>query len=66
VLAGLRTTFIEIRERYGRTADVGPTSYAEQALQVDPTADAALLRADAVDVVQRFIASAVRETTLFR
>jgi hypothetical protein len=56
-LAGLRTTFIEIRERYGRTADVGPASYAEQALQVDPTANAALLHADAVDVVQRFIKS---------
>jgi hypothetical protein len=56
-LAALRTTFIEIRERYRRTADIGPTAYAEQALQVDPTADAALLRADAVDVVQRFIAA---------
>ncbi len=63
-LAGLRTTFIEIRERYGRTADIGPTAYAEQALQVDPTADAALLRADAVDVVQRFIASAREDSSL--
>ncbi|MEX1142692.1 MAG: hypothetical protein WD993_09690 [Thermoleophilaceae bacterium] len=55
-LSALHTTLIEIRERYRRTADVGPVAYAEQALQVDPTADAALLRADAVDVVQRFIA----------
>lgn len=56
-LAALRTTFIEIRERYRRTADIGPTAYAEQALLVEPTADAALLRADAVDVVQRFLAA---------
>lgn len=55
-LAALHTTLIEIRERYRRTADVGPVAYAEQTLQADPTADASLLRADAVDVVQRFLA----------
>lgn len=54
-LAGLRSTFIEIRERYGRTSDRGPIAYAEQARLVDVEADEASLRADAVDVVQRFI-----------
>jgi len=53
-LDSLRTTFIEVRERYIKTADSGPTGYAEQAKEVEPDADAATLRADAVDVVQRF------------
>lgn len=56
-LAGLRSTFIEIRERYSRASDSGPAAYAEQALQVEPAAVEALLRADAVDVVQRFFAT---------
>ncbi len=53
-LDSLRTTFIEVRGRYVKTTDSGPTGYAEQAKEVDPSADAATLRADAVDVVQRF------------
>lgn len=56
-LVPLRTTFIEVRERYVKTTDSGPTSYAEQAGEVEPGADAAMLRADAVDVVQRFFTS---------
>lgn len=56
-LASLRTTFIEVRERYANTTDGGPVGYAEQALQVEPEADEALLRADAVDVVARFFAA---------
>ena len=55
-LPALRTTFVEIAERYGRTRDIGPRSYAEQALEVEPDGDERLLRADAVDAVQRFIA----------
>jgi hypothetical protein len=53
-LAALRTTFLEVRERYAKTTDRGPRGYAEQALEVEPEADEALMRADAVDVVQRF------------
>lgn len=53
-LPGLRSTFLEVRERYGRPTDIGPTSYAEQSLQVDPESDAATLRADAIDAVERF------------
>jgi hypothetical protein len=56
-LVPLRTTFLEVRERYMKTTDIGPASYAEQALEVEPEADGALLRADAVDVVQRFFAA---------
>lgn len=55
-LPPLRSTFLEVRERYLRTTDSGPIGYAEQALEVEPDADVALLRADAVDVVQRFFA----------
>jgi hypothetical protein len=53
-LATLRSTFLEVRERYRKPSDVGPHAYAEQAVQVDPAADEAELRADAVDVVHRF------------
>jgi hypothetical protein len=53
-LPGLRSTFVEVRERYARPGDIGPTSYAEQALQVDPELDQATLRADAVDAIERF------------
>lgn len=55
-LKSLRTTFVEVRERYAKTADSGSVGYAEQALEAQPEADAAELRADAVDVVQRFFA----------
>lgn len=54
-LPALRTTFVEIAERYAKTTDIGPRSYAEQALEVEPDADRHILRADAVDAVQRFL-----------
>lgn len=53
-VGSLRTTFLEVRERYRRLADIGPRSYAMQAVQVDPEAHDAVLRADAMDAVQRF------------
>lgn len=56
-LPSLRTTLLEVRERYVKTTDSGPVGYAEQALAVEPDADPALLRADAVDAVQRFFAA---------
>lgn len=42
--------------RYMRPNDFGPSSFAEQSLQVDPELDPATLRADAADVVDRFVA----------
>lgn len=53
----LRSTLLEVRERYHSTRDAGPTAYAESTLMVDPGADPAQLRADAVDIVQRFCAA---------
>jgi hypothetical protein len=38
-LAPLRSTFIEVRERYRKPTDAGARAYGEQAVQVDPTAD---------------------------
>jgi hypothetical protein len=55
-LPALRTTFVEIGERYAKTTDIGPHSYAQQALEVEPDVDEHILRADAVDAVQRFLA----------
>ncbi len=56
-LPALRSTFLEVRERYANTTDVGAVGYAEQALEVEPEANANELRADAVDAVQRFFAA---------
>ncbi|HVZ37584.1 MAG TPA: hypothetical protein VG963_34420 [Polyangiaceae bacterium] len=56
-LMQLRSTFLELRERYMKTTDSGPRGYALQAAAVDVSAEAARLRADAVDVVQRFFAA---------
>jgi hypothetical protein len=50
----LQSTFLEVRERYRDTSDIGPRAYAEQAIQVDPQALEPVLRADAVHAVQRF------------
>jgi hypothetical protein len=54
-LGSLRSTFLELRERFKAPGDAGPSGYAAQASQVDLEASDAQLRADAVDVVQRFI-----------
>ncbi len=59
----LRTTFLEVRERYRRPTDDGPRFYAEQALMIDPEANEALLRADAVDASARFFAELERGST---
>jgi hypothetical protein len=56
-LGPLQSTFLEVRERYRDTSDIGPRAYAEQAIQVDPQANEAELRADAVDAVQRLFTS---------
>jgi len=53
-LPALRSTFVEVRGRYFRPSDIGPSSYAEQALQVDPELDRPTLGADAVDAIERF------------
>jgi hypothetical protein len=53
-VAHLRSTLLEVRERYRETTDPGPRGYALQAVQVELDADERLLRADAVDIVQRF------------
>lgn len=57
VLPALRSTFLEVQARYTQTSDAGPSAYADQALQVEPEANESELRADAVDVVQRFFES---------
>ncbi len=55
-LEPLRTTFLEVRARFVGIADSGPVGYAKQASEVQPEVSEAELRADAVDVVQRFLA----------
>jgi len=53
-LLALRSTFLEVRERFRRTTDYGPQQYAEQAEQANPGGDLAMLRADAVSAAQEF------------
>ena len=55
-LPALRSTLIEVRERYRRTSDDGPSRFAEESLKVDPSLDAARARADAVTAVTIFMA----------
>jgi hypothetical protein len=55
--AALEGTFLEVRERFRRTTDFGPTQYAEQAEQANPGGDVALLRADAVSAAGDFFDS---------
>lgn len=54
-IRALRSTFLELRERYRLVIDPGPRGYAAQAIQVEIEGDERLLRADAVDIVQRFL-----------
>lgn len=55
-IAQLQTTLLEVRERYRNPNDDGPRFFAEQAHQMDPASDEAMLRTDAVDAVARFFA----------
>lgn len=50
----LRSTFIEVRERFRRTSDTGPVAYAAQSALADPAVDELTLRADAVTAVEVF------------
>lgn len=47
--------FREMRARFSTSQDTGPNGYASQTLQVDPEADAAILREDAVSAMADFI-----------
>ncbi|MDQ3379959.1 MAG: hypothetical protein M3546_06510 [Actinomycetota bacterium] len=48
--------FREIAARYSGPRDVGPSGYVAQTLQIDPDAEAAILRQDAVGAMAEFIA----------
>ena len=50
-LGGMTHILSEVRDRFGATNRVGPTSYAAQSLQADPSQDLAGLRQDAVSAV---------------
>lgn len=63
-LTSLGSTFLEVRARFARTTDSGPDGYAQQALEVQPEVAEAELRADAVDVVQRFFSELMFEQVI--
>lgn len=54
-LVVLRSTLIEIRERFRASNAVGPEGFATQSLILDPELDEAELRADAVAAVGEFL-----------
>lgn len=54
-LAGMSTTFIEVRERFRNDRAHGPRAFAQESLKVTPDADAALLAADAAAAINEFL-----------
>ncbi len=54
-LPTLRSTLLEIRERYRIPNAVGPEGFASQSLLLDPELDESELRADAVAAVREFL-----------
>ena len=55
-LPGLRSTFLEIAQRYRTPNALGPTGFAVESLKIAPEANEAQLRADAVAAVGEFLA----------
>lgn len=51
----LRSTLIEVRERYRTPNSVGSSAYATQMLHIEPDLNEAELRADAVAAIGEFI-----------
>lgn len=45
----------ELAARFNQPGDIGPRSYADQAIQADPSANPAQLRQDAIGTVQEFV-----------
>ena len=54
-LAGMSTTFVELRERFRDDRAHGPQAYAHESLKVTPEANAALLAADAAAAINEFL-----------
>lgn len=54
-LAGMRSMWLEIADRFAAPDRAGASGYAAQALSADSSGDIARLRRDAVDVVTAFI-----------
>lgn len=54
-LVGLRSVMSEVRERYRTANGAGPSGFARQSLELNPEADEAALRADAVAAVKEFL-----------
>lgn len=54
-LPGMRSTFVELRERFRNDRAHGAQAYAREALQVTPEADDRLLAADAAAAVNEFL-----------
>ncbi len=53
-LGGLRSTLVEVSERFRAPINIGPESYALEYLRADATADERSLRADAVAAAKEF------------
>lgn len=54
-LPGLRSTLLEVRERYRTPNGIGASGFAAQSLELDLEADEPTLRADAVAAVTEFL-----------
>lgn len=54
-LAGMRSTFVELRERFRNDRAHGAKAYADEGLKVTPEAERALLAADAASAINEFL-----------
>jgi len=54
-LPGLRSVLLEVAERYRVPNSPGPNGFAAESLKIEPEADEAALRADAVAAVREFL-----------
>ncbi len=54
-LAGMSSTFVELRERFRNDRAAGPRAYAQESRKVTPEADPALLAADAAAAINEFL-----------
>jgi hypothetical protein len=62
-LRALRSTLLEIGERFRVPSDIGPAGFASQSRELDPGLNEAALRADAVAAIAEFLAAVSLDST---
>lgn len=58
----LRSTLVEVGERYRSPNSVGPEAFARQSLEVDPSLEERVMQLDAVSAVREFLAALAEQS----